>query len=715
MTTTSVSSRFAYLILAIGIVLTAAGALFSDAARGILNGEAMADRTAASLDDPRVAAFVADRLTNAVLHEKPDLVAFRPIIVATAGGLVTTAPFRAIVRSAVRTAHRSAVSTTGKRVLLSLPDVGVLVQSAVQSMSPEMADRIPPRLEAFASDLNERPGMDKARRALRLLGLMSRLGTTFLLAGPVLMMLGIGLADHRRRTLLRAGIGLVVAAVLIAAVIPGGRAVGALLGQNALEQGAIAGLWRAYFIGLLAWGITLGGIGLLVTAAATSLLEAADPIRRAEELFRKIATPPRTPGLILAWSLGMTLVGALVVANPVDAAAGITLLAGLGLCYVGLRELFRLVLGALPEETAAAAALERQAGGRRFSRRLAVVTLLVVVLGGTVVALARPGEPAPTGGPLECNGSALLCDRRVNEVAFAATHNSMSNVEMQNWMFPQQGGSIRNQLQSGIRGLLIDVHTGVPVEGIVRTDLEAEAQSALKIANALGDSATAVAVRIRNRLTGEPSGPPALYLCHGFCEIGSGLLLPQLEEVRNFLRGNPEEVVVMVIEDYAPPATIAADFEKADLAQYAYRGPMTAPLPTLRSLINAGTPLIVFLESGAPGVPWLYPAFNGAIMETPYTFHAPDQFSCKPNRGGSGGLLFQINHWIESTPAPRPSNAAIVNSYDFLLARVRECAKERNHLPNIIAVDFYKVGDLMGVVRTMNGLGATGPVAAAKP
>ena len=31
--------------------------------------------------------------------------------------------------------------------------------------------------------------------------------------------------------------------------------------------------------------------------------------------------------------------------------------------------------------------------------------------------------------------------------------------------------------------------------------------------------------------------------------------------------------------------------------------------------------------------------------------------------------------------------------------------KQRKHLPNIIAVDFYKVGDLMGVVRTLNGLG----------
>jgi len=706
------SGRFAYPILALGLILTAAGALSSDAARGILNGEAMADRTAAALDDPRVSAFVADRLTNAVLVEKPDLVAFRPIIVATAGGLVATAPFRAIVRSAVRAAHRSAVSTTGQRVLLSLPDVGVLVQSAVQSMSPEMADKIPPRLEHFASDLNQRPATGKIRRALRLLEILSRMGTLFLISGPALIALGVTMAGDRRRALLRAGMGLLVAAVLLAAVIPGGRAVARILSQEPLERGAIAGLWRAYFTGLLAWGITLGGIGLLITAAATSLLETADPIRRGEELLRKVATPPRTPGMILLWSLGITLAGGLVVANPVDAAAALTLLAGLGLCYIGLRELFRLVLGSLPEETAAEVALEKQTGGW-FSRRVAVVSLLVLVLGGSVVALARPGKAEPVEGPMECNGSTLLCDRPIDEVVFAATHNSMSNVDMINWMFPQQNGSIKRQLQAGIRGLLIDVHNGVPVEGIVRTDLEAEAQSAVKIAQAVGDSATAIAVRIRNRLTGEPSGPPALYLCHGFCEIGSRPLAPEFEDIRDFLRGNPEEVLVMVIEDYAPPATIAADFEKTGLAQYVYKGPLAQPLPTLRALIEAGTPLIVFLESGSPGVPWLRPAFDGAIMETPYTFHAPDQFSCKENRGGKTALLFQINHWIESTPAPKPSNAVIVNAYDFLLQRARECMKERKHLPNIIAVDFYKVGDLVGVVQTLNGLGPSGPVAAA--
>ena len=65
--------------------------------------------------------------------------------------------------------------------------------------------------------------------------------------------------------------------------------------------------------------------------------------------------------------------------------------------------------------------------------------------------------------------------------------------------------------------------------------------------------------------------------------------------------------------------------------------------------------------------------------------------------------MFLVNHWIETTPAPRPSNAAVVNAYDFLLARARRCQRERGHLPNIIAVDFYGTGDLLRVAGKLNG------------
>jgi hypothetical protein len=92
------------------------------------------------------------------------------------------------------------------------------------------------------------------------------------------------------------------------------------------------------------------------------------------------------------------------------------------------------------------------------------------------------------------------------------------------------------------------------------------------------------------------------------------------------------------------------------------------------------------------------------MQETPYRFHTPGEMSCRANRGGTAGVLFQLNNWIETAPAPLPSNAAVVNAYDFLLGRARRCQRERGRLPNVIAVDFYATGDLLRVARTLNGI-----------
>jgi len=74
---------------------------------------------------------------------------------------------------------------------------------------------------------------------------------------------------------------------------------------------------------------------------------------------------------------------------------------------------------------------------------------------------------------------------------------------------------------------------------------------------------------------------------------------------------------------------------------------------------------------------------------------------------GTLGSLFLLNHWINTKPTPKPSKAAVVNVYSELLGRAEECEKERHHLPNIVAVDFYRMGDLLRVVNHLNGLDQT--------
>jgi len=210
-------------------------------------------------------------------------------------------------------------------------------------------------------------------------------------------------------------------------------------------------------------------------------------------------------------------------------------------------------------------------------------------------------------------------------------------------------------------------------------------------------------MRIRDRLAGKPEGPRGLYMCHGFCELGATALPAALERIHEFLVQNPSEVLLLVIEDYVSPQDLAGSFAESGLDGLVYRGQAGPPWPTLREMIDSRQRVLVLTESGRPGVGWLHPAFE-VMQETPYRFTQPSELACTPNRGGTAGSLFLMNNWIDTTPAPKPSNAAIVNAYDALLARARACQGERGRLPTVIAVDFYRTGALFRVARALNGL-----------
>jgi hypothetical protein len=282
----------------------------------------------------------------------------------------------------------------------------------------------------------------------------------------------------------------------------------------------------------------------------------------------------------------------------------------------------------------------------------------------------------------------------------------MSGADIPNWLSPNQEKGIPGQLNDGIRALLIDAHLGVPVQGKIKTLIENEEVARQKYEEALGKEGIEAAMRIRDRLVGPEEGPRGVYLCHGFCELGASALIPVLEQVREFLVTNPDEVVIICIQDEGvTPQDIERCFEESGLVDFVYRGAAAPPWPKLREMVAADQRVLVMTENDdSRSVPWIHPAFE-VMQETPYAFHNPAQFSCAPNRGGTSGSLYLLNHWIDTAPAPLPSNAEVVNAYDFLLARARRFQKERGHLPNLIAVDFYRTGDVLEVAKTLNSVG----------
>jgi hypothetical protein len=277
----------------------------------------------------------------------------------------------------------------------------------------------------------------------------------------------------------------------------------------------------------------------------------------------------------------------------------------------------------------------------------------------------------------------------------------MGAADVKGWMFPNQQRGIRTQLEDGIRAFLIDVTAGIPVGGAVRTELEDGHIVREKFEPALGLEGVEAAMRIRDRLIGGDPNDRELYLCHGLCELGADALVPVLQEIREFLVLNPHEVIIIVIEDAVGPEEIEAAFGESRLVELVYRGPVTPPWPTLGEMVQDNQRVLVLAENDSGDVPWYHPAF-AVLQETPYHFEDPSKFSNEPNRGGQAGSLLLLNHWIASAPSSLPSDAARVNSYESLLARARACQRERGMLPNIIAVDFYRTGDLLRVVEMLN-------------
>ncbi|MEA2479112.1 MAG: hypothetical protein QOJ07_1034 [Thermoleophilaceae bacterium] len=306
-------------------------------------------------------------------------------------------------------------------------------------------------------------------------------------------------------------------------------------------------------------------------------------------------------------------------------------------------------------------------------------TLLGYILAAAAATLALAG-PAVAATAKSCNGSRTLCDRPFNRVVLPATHNSMSAASL-GWSIPNQSVDIPTQLRYGIRGLLIDTHYGHPdSSGKIVTDKEKTAES-------------------------------GLYLCHELCEIGATPLVDVLGQISAFLDAHPDNVLLIDQEDYISPADFAEAVSQSGLLRHVYKGATGARWPTLRTMISKGQQVVMLAEHTAGFVPWYHLDYDGIVQETPYNWDKPAQItkrsnwkkSCAPNRGGSKGSLFLMNHWSPPV-APKPSQSKVVNDADTLVGRALACRKRRGLMPTIVAVDMFRSGGLFPAVRKLNAL-----------
>ena len=708
-TRTPVWSRWiAATLVGIGLVVLALSLLMLYVGRIVLRADAFADRVSESLDDPRVAEFVALRITDVVIRQQPDLTALRPILVVVARGVVASAPFRALARPAVRRAHQAMLSPTAENILLAVPDVGVLIRESLEAAGPAAADLVPDRLEPVLRFEKAAPAFRVAARALGLVGGLRPFGRVGLLIGVICLAAAIVISPARRATLLSAGVGVATVGVVLALVVPAGRVLATAAIAEPGAAGAAVGVWVAFFGPLRVVGVIVAVIGVSLAVAAVPG-EAIDPTSVRDHLWafvsrrreRTLAEVGRVSAIAIAGLVALFAPSLALSVAAVASGAVLVLLA-----FAGGRRLIQHNLPAAIGDGGEDVRVKPvvSAGARS-------VLLLTVGVGAAAVLLRIRPQPdvAVMAADGACNGAVELCERPLNQVVFPGAHNAMGAATNPRWLFPNQDLDIRRLLERGVRAFLLDPYRGNRMGDRVKTDFDAVPHANRKIAEVIGPEAWAAGMRVREQLVGEP-GPSDVFLCHGFCELGAIPLVPALRIFVAFLVTHPGEVLIIDFEDYAPPADVAAAFEESGLIAHVYRGPLGPTWPTLGDMVKSGGRVLVLGETDVGDVPWYHLAWNGLMAETPYTFPTPEAFSCQPNRGTPRGALFLINHWIETTPTPRPSNAEIVNQRDVIVRRARQCQRERRMLPNILAVDFAGVGDVVGAARVLNGLSPLEPV-----
>ena len=693
----------ASIVLAVlGALLVFAGALLLYVRAEILDEDAFADRAAAALDDDATRDVVSTEIVVGLIENgSPDLVAARPLIQQVVDTVIDSRPFKDVFREAAVQTNRLLFVRDKRSVAFDVSDGLEVVRFGLESVSPEIADQLPKDIDLALLKLKKR---EFASQTLKIADSIRTLGIVVPLLAILCLVASVAVATDRRRGVMRAAIALAAGGigVVVVLLIVRSRVLAGVVGEDELTdqelRDGIAGILDAYLGDLVTWGLLLGLVGLVVGGAAAAL----DPERSedpATRLWHRVTGPPERPAWRAVRAIAAIAAGLLVALDPGFALSVAGLLAGAWLIYYGAGELLLMLQ---PADAGAEAAEVR----KRSFVRIAIVTAgAIAVVGVTIALLTRETAKHRGSVPREgCNGAQELCDMRLNEVAFAGTHNSFSAADSEDWFIANQKRTIPRQLDDGIRLLLLDPHWGVAdSQGRVRTDFEAEGRDRNRVAKALPPETLAAAERLAGSVgvRSESGGESDVFLCHTVCELGATRMSDALGDIAAFLDDNPGEVVILFIEPYVEPAEVERQFDEAGLSDHAAVLDRGRPLPTLAEMVKSDKRLVVFTERDADGtVPWYLDGFS-FVQDTPLGATKVDQLSCELNRGERDNPILMLNHWADVFPPRRGANADFLTEKE-ILGRAHDCAKERGLDVGLIATDHYDQGELIAAVDELN-------------
>lgn len=335
------------------------------------------------------------------------------------------------------------------------------------------------------------------------------------------------------------------------------------------------------------------------------------------------------------------------------------------------------------------------------------------------VTATPPGQMgqaiSTTAAGRSCNGSPLLCDRTYDNVTYLGAHNApivQSLIPAAYAAMADQAWSWEQQLDNGVRLFSAEFFTN----------------------------------------NGEV-GADCVRVCHSYCQFTDvSSLSTWLTFIKNWLDKHPNNVITIMLIN--PPTGgltwtgLGQIYQGMGMDVMSYR-PQTAQTPptkwpTLAQLIDAGTPVLTFIDNIADGpsetpgcAPYIMKESN-FFFSTEWLITDPNAFNdCKIGTGDSGSdpsltnyatalqknMFPALNHvlyWQPSLPFFPSATVPIYTSFQAMAAQVNgdttagsgnlqdhvnACASKWNRYPTFVFCDFVDQGSAMNVVNMMNGLG----------
>lgn len=678
----------------------------------VLDDEGFADVVAKASQREPVRHYVADQATLRLARTSNFVSAARPAVTDAIAVAIKTEPVEDAIREFALRAHEQVLRTReGRRVDIDAQQASTSIRSALQSINPSLAKKLPANVLDASATVSQSSAVDTAFQVSKWIWLWIPIG----ILGIALLVIALARAHAKVRSVRTVGMYLAVAGALLVGLGGATPAVAIVVASNDPGRGEAV----AAFIEVLTGRLVGAGLAFVLIGLALAFAPGKDGgdlrfrVRRYREYWAAKRTSPRWR---FVGGLAVILLAALVLTRPTWLAQTVIEIAAILAFYVGVILCLRAA-GILVVDHSIPRLHKRQVVGVFTTMVVAFILMATVAVSAVAANTSTPSANPDTNG---CNGYIELCVQSVNQVVWPASHNAMSS-SAYNFFSAEHTITVGDQLNAGVRFLMLDVYYGYDDDGIVRTNLAGGVDRAT-----LEKERGKDAVRALDRMgaltgTADTSGKKQdLYFCHDFCELGAVPAADVFAEIKAFLDRNLTDVVILDFEDYVKPKDLRAALLDAGL------GPRLARLDrdelsttTMLDLVKPKNDdatdkqrrLIPLSEKHGDPSTWLDSTYN-LYQETPFTFPEIKNFTCAKKRGTADNPLFLINHWLRPDGPPDPAKAGTVNSSRTLTGRFKKCIARRQLLPNAIAVDFTEIGDLQKTVNRINGAIATATGAA---